>query len=144
MLFELQLGTLIRGSNPYTDGQCKTMHFYPVAPGTIPSPDDAALATALTAVANAFQAAVAAPNDAALQTKVDQAEVAADGKMSLAHIDIGVDNDYQQEYLTWTFKGRPQKVKRALRIRYRYALTKNPQGPYATEHLLIGFAGSNG
>jgi hypothetical protein len=60
---------------------------------------------------------------------------------------VGVDNNYTQEYLTWTFKGRPQTVKRAVRVRYRYALKDQngaPNGLYATEHLLIGYAGSNG
>jgi hypothetical protein len=143
MLFELQLGTLIRRLNPYTNGRCRSMHFYPVAPGTIPPSNAPALAAALTAAATAYETYVNAPTPPNLQAAENQ-EDAADGDMSLTQVDLGVDNNYTQEYLTWTFKGRPQTVKRALRIRYRYALTSDPQGPYATEHLLIGFAGSNG
>src|SRR5215831_19038226 len=109
MLFELELGTLIRRLNPYTKGKCRSMHFYPVPPGTIPPAVITDLATALTDAATKFQTYVDAP-DAANLTAAEQSEETADGKMSLTHIDLGVDNDYQQEYLTWTFKGRPQKV----------------------------------
>lgn len=47
----------------------------------------------------------------------------------------------------WTFKGVTQNIKRALRIQYRYDKTDangNPLGYKVTEHLIIGFAGSNG
>jgi hypothetical protein len=48
----------------------------------------------------------------------------------------------------WTFKGNPYKVTKALRITYRYPLYDNATPPkivcYATEHLLIGYAGGNG
>jgi glycine/D-amino acid oxidase-like deaminating enzyme len=86
-----------------------------------------------------------AAHDAAIRAMEDAAD-AADPIVDLSHIDIGEDNDYTQEYMTWIFKGRPQKVKRALRVRYRYELMNNGQGTglYATEHLLIGYAGSNG
>ena len=147
MLFELEVGSLIRRSNPYTNGQCNTMHFYPVAPGTLPpAANPAGLAAALTAAAQANAAYVNAPDAATLQA-AQQADIAADAAMDLSHIDVGVDNDFKQEYMTWTFRGRPQAVKRAIRIRYRFAVTDengNPTGVYATEHLLIGFAGSNG
>jgi hypothetical protein len=48
----------------------------------------------------------------------------------------------------WSFRGRTQTIKRALRITYRYPLLgpdqKTKTGFYATEHLLIGYAGGNG
>lgn len=53
-------------------------------------------------------------------------------------------DDYQGE---WTFKNQMQKVERALRITYRYPLKDkdgNPNGLWATEHLLVGYAGGNG
>jgi glycine/D-amino acid oxidase-like deaminating enzyme len=99
---------------------------------------------AANAAAMSLARALAA-HDAAIRAMEDAAD-AADPIVDLSHIDIGEDNDYSQEYMTWMFKGRPQKVKRALRIRYRYELMNNGVGTgvYATEHLLIGYAGSNG
>jgi hypothetical protein len=47
----------------------------------------------------------------------------------------------------WNFRGNPQTVKRAIRITYRYQLKdihSRPTGFYATEHVLIGYAGGNG
>jgi hypothetical protein len=47
----------------------------------------------------------------------------------------------------WMFRGQPQTIKKALRITYRYPLLDsggNSTGFYATEHLLIGYAGGNG
>ena len=47
----------------------------------------------------------------------------------------------------WMFKGNEQIIRKALRITYRYPLLDsggNPTGLYATEHLLIGYAGGNG
>jgi hypothetical protein len=112
----------------------------------------AAAAAIAAAAPDAADAAVAAhararaAADAAVAAAEDAAD-AADPLIDLTHIDVGVDNNYTQEYLTWTFKGRPQTVKRAVRVRYRYALKDQngaPNGLYATEHLLIGYAGSNG
>lgn len=61
------------------------------------------------------------------------------------HIEV---DDYIANYSsgTWTFRGQPATVKKALRITYRYPLLdsdNNETGLYATEHLLIGYAGSN-
>lgn len=58
-------------------------------------------------------------------------------------------DDYIANYTsgTWTFRGAPQTIKRALRVTYRYPLKdihNNDTGFYATEHLLIGYAGGNG
>jgi len=47
----------------------------------------------------------------------------------------------------WTFKGATFTVTRAVRIVYRYPLrdaTGVPNGLYATENLLVGYAGGNG
>jgi hypothetical protein len=44
----------------------------------------------------------------------------------------------------WAFKGLTQNIKRALRIQYSYK-KKDKGGEYiVTEHLIVGFAGSNG
>lgn len=58
-------------------------------------------------------------------------------------------DDYIANYTSgsWTFRGQPQTIKRALRVTYRYPLKDidgNDTGFYATEHLLIGYAGGNG
>lgn len=49
---------------------------------------------------------------------------------------------------TWDFKGQPQSVAKAVRIRYRIPVLDpaNPAGPplhYVDDYLLIGFEGSN-
>jgi len=47
----------------------------------------------------------------------------------------------------WAFKGLTQNIKRALKIQYSYEKTDDkgtPLGYRVTEHLLVGFAGSNG
>jgi hypothetical protein len=67
---------------------------------------------------------------------------------SLEQFQVEVD-DYIANYTsgTWTFRGAPQTIKRALRVTYRYPLRDihdKPTGFYATEHLLIGYAGGNG
>ena len=57
-------------------------------------------------------------------------------------------DDYAANYATgsWTFRGQQQSIKRALRVTYRYPLigaNGQPTRFYATEHLLIGYAGSD-
>ena len=45
----------------------------------------------------------------------------------------------------WNFKGLTQNVKRALRIEYIYMKTNDAGDKYpVTEHLLVGFAGTDG
>jgi hypothetical protein len=61
------------------------------------------------------------------------------------HVEV---DDYSANYSsgTWTFRGQPATIKKAIRITYRYPLLGSddkPNGVYATEHLLIGYAGSN-
>jgi len=57
-------------------------------------------------------------------------------------------DDYSANYSTgsWTFRGQQQSIKRALRVTYRYPLLDSDGEEtrfYATEHLLIGYAGSD-
>ena|ERR1700680_1237183 len=61
----------------------------------------------------------------------------------VSQIQVEID-DYRGE---WTFRGQMQNIKRGLRITYRYPIVDNkgkPTGVYATEHLLIGYAGGDG
>lgn len=103
------------------------------------------LAAALNAAAQAIVTYANNPTPANLQT-AETDEDAVDTAMQPIDIEITVDNDYRQEYMNWTFRGRAYAVKRALRIRYRYQiiLNGNPTGIYATDHVLIGYAGGNG
>jgi hypothetical protein len=48
----------------------------------------------------------------------------------------------QSEYLSWQFKDLPRLVKRAVRLEYRHLYKKT--GVWVTDHLLIGYEGSNG
>jgi hypothetical protein len=61
----------------------------------------------------------------------------------LGRFEVEVDN-YEGE---WAFMGTAYRVTRSLRIQYRYPLRDadgNPTGVFATQHLLIGYAGGNG
>ena len=55
---------------------------------------------------------------------------------------VEVDDRYPGE---WSFGGAPQKIRRALRIRYRYRV-RSPSGQdyYEEDYLLIGYEGSGG
>lgn len=115
------LGMLIAKLNPYTDEMEPPTAHPPAAP---PQAGDA-------------------------QT---EAAGAADAEQVLAHgrrqFQIELD-DLISNYSSaqWTFRGSPQSIKRALRITYRYQLkdiSGHNTGFYATEHLLIGYAGGNG
>ena len=48
----------------------------------------------------------------------------------------------EREYLSWQFKDLPRLVKRAVRVEYRHKYEKT--GLWVTDHLLIGYEGSNG
>ena len=56
---------------------------------------------------------------------------------------VEADGPYRQE---WTFKGEPQKVGMAYRLKYRYPVTdkNNTVLYYLEDYLLIGFEGSMG
>ncbi len=141
MLFEPRIGKLIRKLNPYTDGSMDTMQCglqLPVIPANL-----GALVSALGGKLTAY----AQNRSHATLDAVDQAEADLDPTMGIADIELRVDNDYRQDYMTWIFRGQPHAVKRALRITYRYELTdKQGQktGVFGTEHVLVGYAGSNG
>ena len=137
MLFEPKLGKLIRKLNPYTSGDMQTMLC-----GANPA-DLATLGTDLTNLGNAISAF--ASGSGTLQTVTD-CEKKLDADMPISDLDIRIDNDYQQEYMSWTFRGQPYKVKRALLIKYRYEITRNGVGTgvFATDHVLVGYAGGNG
>jgi hypothetical protein len=55
---------------------------------------------------------------------------------------LEVDDHYYGE---WNFNGQPQKISRALRIRYRYPVSA-PSGQvyWLEDYLLIGFEGADG
>jgi hypothetical protein len=63
-------------------------------------------------------------------------------KVDLGDVRIQVD-DYEGH---WSFKGNDQRIKKALRIEYRYKMddAAGNAGVLATEYLLIGYAGSGG
>jgi hypothetical protein len=62
---------------------------------------------------------------------------------NVAQIQVEID-DYKGE---WAYRGQLHQIKRSLRVTYRYpVLDKKGKatGIYATEHLLIGYAGGDG
>jgi hypothetical protein len=141
MLFEFKLGTLIRRLNPYTSGGMRTMLCGPSPPVVSP-----ALAAAVNAAAPVIVTYAGAPTAANLQAAELQ-EDAVDAQMYPIDIEVEIDKDYRQEYMNWTFRGRSYAIKRALLIPYRYELrdeNNNPTGVFATEHVLVGYAGGNG
>ena len=55
---------------------------------------------------------------------------------------LEVDDHYYGE---WSFNGQPQKISRALRIRYRYpVMSPSKQVYWLEDYLLIGFEGADG
>jgi hypothetical protein len=157
MLLEPRLGKLIRKLNPYTNGDMHTMLCgidAPTDPATLTILN--ALGTGLVALGNALIAYAATPNAGTLNA-VNAAEDQIDPDMPISDLNLRIDNDYRQDYMTWVFRGQPYAVKRALRINYRYQLPPPvpvpqtptispfpPTGIFATEHVLIGYAGGNG
>lgn len=66
----------------------------------------------------------------------------ADAAATGSDMNVEIDN-YNGE---WSFRGNIQQIKRSLRITYRYPILNAAgaeTGLYATEHLLIGYAGGN-
>jgi hypothetical protein len=58
------------------------------------------------------------------------------------NLQVEIDN-YKGE---WGFRGGTAQIKRSLRVTYRYEMKDDngkPNGLWATEHLLIGYAGGN-
>jgi hypothetical protein len=68
----------------------------------------------------------------------------------VSQIEVELDGPYRQE---WTFKGEPQKVGMAYRIKYRFPVSKKPAPGTTTpppplywleDYVLIGFEGGMG
>ena len=141
MLLEPRLGKLIRKLNPYTNGAMRTMLCGADPPTSLPALR--VLGQDLVDLGNALMAYAADASQANLDT-VNGCEDKIDLNMPISDINLRVDNDYRQDYMTWVFRTQAYAVKRALRISYRYQLPPPATGIYATEHVLIGYAGSNG
>ena len=117
MPMELELGLLIRHLNPYAD-------VMRLSPGKPEDPEGALHREGVFKV------------DAAV---LDQLEKAATTGVQ----DILLEMETRQlEYLSWQFKDLPHLVKRAVRIEYRHLYKKTEV--WVTDHLLIGYEGSNG
>jgi hypothetical protein len=57
-------------------------------------------------------------------------------------VGVEMEGPYAQE---WTFKGAPQRVGMAARIKYRYPVVNGKDGLFwVEEHILVGFAGGMG
>jgi hypothetical protein len=157
MLLEPKLGKLIRRLNPYTNGGFGTM-LLGVDPANI-----AVLGADLSALGQRISDYATTPNPVNLQN-INTAEDKFYQDLSIADLPLRVDNDFRQDYMNWSFRNQAYAVKRALRITYRYELTDPPAivfdpalgaagaavtrrtgtGIFATEDVLIGYAGANG
>ena len=74
------------------------------------------------------------------QMDIDTAVVPGGGPPTPQNIQLEVDDHYAGE---WSFAGQPQKIARALRIRYRYQVRAPSGNAYWVEdYLLIGYEGS--
>src|ERR1700745_3705173 len=70
-------------------------------------------------------------------------------RAGLAQFQLEVDNRYGSQngsnYLFWDFKGQPHTIKKAVRIEFRHPVMEGGHPLYwITDHLLVGYAGSNG
>jgi hypothetical protein len=120
---EQLLGMLIRLLNPYTN----TMYY--------PSGDPQAGFEVEGALAEGDRKALEERRRKALE----------EAREVFPQFQLEVDNRYGSEnggnYLSWEFKGQPQTVKKAVRIQFRHP---DAEGVWITDHLLVGYAGSNG
>jgi hypothetical protein len=146
---ELELGMLISKLIPYENAE---IHLVPgdpeakkgamVAGGLKPDEIDAALAA--SGLPRHEIAAVTAEQRAAIVANADQALLgairgAAQRNVNQALLEI---ETRETEYLSWQFKDLPRLVKRAVRVEYRHKYLST--GLWVTDHLLIGYEGSNG
>jgi hypothetical protein len=115
MPMELELGMLIAKLNPYQD---TTMHLVPGNPANTKG---------------------AMEQSALEQNLLAKIEGAAKSNVIQALLEV---ETRQIEYLTWQFKDLPRLVKRAVRIEYRHLYKTT--GLWVTDHLLVGYEGSNG
>jgi hypothetical protein len=62
---------------------------------------------------------------------------------TIGQVEIEVDTRYPGE---WSFKGQPQKINKAVRIRYRFPVLDSQGNPlyWIDDYLLIGYEGANG
>ena len=98
---------------------------------TIPQPAPGAPAVAGTQPAPGAQAAPVVPVPAPDPIEDIIKSIAAE-----------VANNYGEQ---WSFKGQMLTIKTAVRIPYRFTVTKNGGKPYwQTEYLMIGYAGGGG
>jgi hypothetical protein len=120
MLMELELGMLISKLNPYENTE---MYLVPGNP-------------------NETKGALQAPQGrmTSEQTALRQSIEETMNK-NLQQIKIRVETR-EREYLAWQFKDLPRLVKRAVRIEYRHLYKTT--GLWVTDHLLVGYEGSNG
>jgi hypothetical protein len=112
------LGNIINDLNPYYDANINTT--------TTTWQMDIDLATAAPGPGYTSAGFSASPNTANTPPNVR----------------LEVDDHYYGE---WNFNGQPQKISRALRIRYRYPVSA-PSGQvyWLEDYLLIGFEGADG
>lgn len=92
-----------------------------------------------------FDANVTAATGQPWEMDIDVATTAPSGPSTATtppKVMLEVDDHYYGE---WNFNGQPQKISRALRIRYRYPVHA-PSGVvyWLEDYLLIGFEGADG
>lgn len=115
MPMELELGMLISSLNPYED---TNMHLVPGNPVNVQG----------------------ALEQGTLDRDVfGRVKGAAEDNVRQVLLQI---ETREKEYLAWQFKDLPRLVKRAVRIEYRHLYKKT--GLWVTDHLLVGYEGSNG
>ena len=142
MLFETKIALLIRRLNPYTAGAIRAT-LSGTGPGdlTTLAAVGADISSLGTAISNYAAAGGQTPKNL---TDIETAEEKLAADLGIDDILLRVDNDYNE----WTFRLLPYKVKRSVRVTYRYALPQPPGSAlppiYADDELLIGFVGSNG
>ena len=116
MPMELELGMLISKLNPYDVDV--NMHLAPGDPESIKGVLD---------------------QEILVRDVVERAKRAAEANMRQVSLEV---ETRERDYLAWQFKDLPRLVKRAVRIEYRHLYRKT--GVWVTDHLLIGYEGSNG
>ena len=80
-----------------------------------------------------------------LPIEISISTAASSSGVAVKDVPVEID-DYHEGRAEWIFKGQPHRVQRALRIQYRHKMdgAAGDADVFATEFLLIGFAGSNG
>jgi hypothetical protein len=118
MAMELELGTLIYALNPYADTMHLSAAFNPPADPT-----------------NVWGILQGNLQGNELQRVTDGA------RANIRQMFMEMETK-EVEYLSWQFKDLPRLVKRAVRIEYRHPYKQT--GVWVTDHLLVGYEGSNG